>query len=315
MNRRVIRTIFLIIIIMLVCVGCTNKKNNKKKGNEVLHHTVFCRYSQSFCVGDNAIDLMLFTDDKDVGNWTIDNLDSAKIQIGYVVVPAEIQMLEIEDKLLYDKYHRGNMVVTADLQECSGDAFLCIKFKGEDEIVKYPLGSYGVSDYSNNSYDGIVQLVSGGVIKTDEEGNVFTYGVIVHCEIGKELTITKVDFGLDSAGLSTDKYVIYSPDEYKNNIRTSLDEVTFDQHVSNAYEKRFVSKINNEANILLGKGEYYLYFPVEYIDSESPVVSQATICISYMTSEGVEGSFVSNCNPFFMEYTKDEQVIDKMFSE
>lgn len=306
---------WIICFIVLCMTGCEygrqKKEVEKSKGDGVAK---FVPYMQSIATGNNEFDLLFYCDDEVKSAWVKDNIEEISIQIG----KSNTTSMSVEDIELTDdgEYCKGILKVTGEFeQECSGDMSLLVLMKNNQEKQKYELGECAVVDNNKTNYSDINQLQCGGVVKTDEKENVCTYGIIVHVEIGSDISIKKIDLALDQVGVDTDNYVIYSSQEYKERIEKSLDETTFDKINKDAYKKKRVSSIKKTIDLHLKRGEYYIYFPLVFMSSEAPGLVQSVIKLKYTNNRGEDISFISNCFPYFSEFSKSEMIVKDMFND
>lgn len=304
-----------IVCFMVLCLtGCKDEKQKKEvvkpNGDCVAK---FVNYMQSIATGDNEFDLLFYCDDAVKSAWAKDNIEEVSIKIG----ESNTTVMSVENIELTNegKYCRGVITLTGEFdQECSGVMSLLVLMKNNKEEQRYALGECAVVDNNKTDYSDINQLQCGGVVKMDDKENVYTYGIIAHVETDCDLSIKKIDLALDQVGLDTNNYVIYSPQEYKQKIEKSLDETTFDEINKDAYKKRKVSSLKKTINLQLKKGEYYIYFPLVFMSDALPGLVQSVIKLKYMNSKGKEISFVSNCFPYFSEFSKSESVVNDMFN-
>ena len=110
--------------------------------------------------------------------------------------------------------------------------------------------------------------------------------------------------------------IIFSPQEYKEKIENSLDETRFDEIYKDAYTKKKVDSLKNTIDLDLKKGEYYIYFPLTFTEDETPALIQSVIKLEYTDGKAGNGNicFISDCFPYFSEYTKSETVVKHMLS-
>lgn len=102
--------------------------------------------------------------------------------------------------------------------------------------------------------------------------------------------------------------------EYKEKIEKSLDETTFDEINKDAYKKKRVSSIKKTIDLRLKKGEYYIYFPLVFISDETPGLNRSVIKLKYTNSRENSIHFISNCFPYFSEFSKSEMILKDIFS-
>ena len=313
------RTIFMkkfvsgwvICFVFLCLMGC-NDGQQKENVEEAEGISRFVPYTQSITTGHNEFDLLFYCDEEDKSVWVKDKIDEVSIQIG----KSNTTVMSMENVELVDSgdYYKGIMKITGEFeQECSGDMYLLVSMKEKGKQQKYELGKCAVVDNSRTDYSDITQMQCGGVVKMDEKENVYTYGVITHVETGRDISIKKIDLALEHIGLATDQYVIYSHKEYKEKIENSLDETTFDKICKDAYIKKRVDFLNNTIDLDLKKGEYYIYFPLVFTENDTPGLVQSVIRIQYTNGTDKEKGFVSNCFPYFSEFSKNETVVKNMF--
>lgn len=302
-----------IFCLMLFCLtGCTDGRK-KEKAENTEGVSWFAPYTQSFAVGDNEFDLLFYCNEADKSAWAEDNIEEVSIQVGQ----SNTTIMSVENIELADdgEYCKGVMKVAGQFeQECSGDMSLLVLLKDKEEKQKYELGECAVVDNNKTDYSDINQLQCGGVVKTDDKENVYTYGIIAHVEVGRDISIKKIDLALDQVGVDTDNYVIYSPQQYKEKIEKSLDETTFDEINKDAYKKKRVSSIKKTIDLRLKKGEYYIYFPLVFISDETPGLNRSVIKLKYTNSRENSIHFISNCFPYFSEFSKSEMILKDIFS-
>ena len=153
---------------------------------------------------------------------------------------------------------------------------------------------------------------AGGVVKTDEQGYVFNYGIVLNVFTNKEIEITDINFGLnndvviDQTGIKT-----FSENEYKTKIFNLIDNAELNKIIDSAYNKRFFNQRELECKINLKKGKTYIYIPLKYSKDNNISLSEAVITVKYKV-EGKEAK-TSNSAVFFAEVSRDISQIEKMF--
>lgn len=301
------------LFVVLTFVGCNG--NSGEMNNEVNDGTRFARYSVSLTKDSGIIDLMFFMTKGDLNLWNIENIESAYIKIGDVITEVTVKSLTISDKIIYNRYYSGQITVEGDFEESSGDAYLSIIFSQNGQRMEYAIGNYGVVDSSQTTYDDIGNAISCGIVMSDEDDNenVNNYGIILHCEILKDITINNIGLGLEGLGLVVDDCIVYTPEEYHNEIYTLIDENRLDEVIDNVYEKRYVKKIKEEAGMELSAGEYYIYFPLETLGEGVPEFCQGVICIDYTNSDQNSHHYVTSSTLYFSEFWKSEASLNEMF--
>ena len=275
--------------------------------------TRFIEYSQSCATNNTTMDFTFFTKKPGLALWSNERILGCSIKVGNVETPARINQVDVSDRPIYDEYYMGNISVNADLKEAQGEACLVIQFDTEESVCEFSLGTLSILDNGSTTFDSVSQLIAGGVVATDENDNVFTYGIIVHCEIAEPITITEIGLGLNNVGLIADDCIIYTPSEYQGDIVDLIDNTEYDQLVPMAYTKQYAEYIDKSADIELDAGEYYIYFPVVITDDDVPAVNQASIVFKYRAQSGEDHTFVSSSWPFFSEMTKSVDMLEKMF--
>ena len=308
------KAIPLLVIILLMIVMVSACGRNVNKLSSVGAKTQFASYSQSVCAGECAFELLFFCTAEDLQRWKKENIEDMWIKIGENQTDVSIINLNVSENPIYERYYVGYLTIYGSFKESSGKMALNVQTKYDSEIREYDLGVCSVIDTRFSENVDIVEMMCGGVVKEDEDENVCTYGIIVHINVAEDIYINEIHLGLDNVGLDTENYLIFTPVEYKNSVYKNIDEVTFDKYYENAYVKKYVTDIDAVADIKLEKGEYYMYFPVEYIEN-TPVICQGVVNIEYTTSDGTRNNFISNCFPYFTEFGKSEESLKMMFEE
>ena len=297
------------LFICLCAAGCSQAKSE-----ENVPLSQFNQYSQSCCTSSTVFELTFFTKAEEVSKWDENNIIYSALKIGNVGVEVEIDSIVLSENLIYETYYMGYMTLNVDLKETSGTALLQIQFADEETVREFDLGNISVLDNGTTNYADVAQMVCGGIVATDEDGNVFTYGVVIHCELLNDITITQIGFGLEDVGVDADACIVYTPAEYANGVRDAIDNTEFDQYCDSAYEKKYVDVIDGSADIQLSVGEYYLYFPIQFTGEDVPALNQGVIVLTYENASGSENTFISSSWPYFTEMSKPRAVLDEMFA-
>lgn len=310
-----IRRIVLGVAMILALVACGK---DSKVSNDAMK-TCFIEYAQSIVAGENVLDLIFYCNENDLTRWRMENIEELYIEIqdkengNSKIVEGEISYLDVSEKAIFDAYYAGAIGVKGNFREASGNAYLCIQNKDDTEVKKYELGVCNIIKKENKEFEEINEFVCGGVVKADEQENVFTYGIVIHMGVENAITISGIDLGIDMVGIDNEEYIIYTPEEYQSQIFDSLEQTTFDQIVEEAYTKKYVEELDSTLNLTLEKGEYYIYFPLEYVNSSQLTVEQSIIRINYTTQDMKDFTYVSDCYPYFVEYSKSQDTLEELF--
>lgn len=300
---------FVLIISLIFCIfgmGCGKESTEPQ--------TEFMKHSRSFPTGEVWLDLIFASNEEDVTNWSMDFIDHVEMRIENENFPLEIESLQIEERARYGKYYQGTIIVEGILDKgMSGKAYLQVYFKDKEGYSEYEIGQIAVIDKANSAHDIITYALAGGVVEEDHSGKIRTYGVIVHWKVAEEIIVTSLDFGFDNLGVSSDDYIIYTPQQYQSGIKSAIENDKFDKYVNDAYETHMVSEINKSVDITLTEGEYYIYFPIEVCGEDIPELDQGALKIKYQTKSGKTGILVTNSWPYFSNLRISEEELIEMF--
>lgn len=317
-------------MMMFLAVGCTKEPDKeeqaKEEQNPVIQEeakiegkTCFASYNQSISLKDGYFTYLFFCDKTDKERWDRLNVQSIYRKVADYRQRMIINAILIEDELVYGNYYRGILALEGRPGSvCSGEMSLLVKMADSKVIREFHLGKCSVEKSSGTDQKDILQAYSSAVAKPDKDGNIATYGNIVHIKTKKDIKIQNIDIALEDVGLDTKHYKIYSPKEYKavagritvepcdEYMVSSLEEndpegidildedikedetktksvkgPSMDKIYKKAYKKKVVDSLDPSINLKLKRGEYYVYFPFLFTDKDVPSVTSAVLRISY----------------------------------
>ena len=214
--------------------------------------------------------------------------------------------------LRYGKYYRGTLYVKGNIaNEVSGEAYLRVYFEGKEECVEYPIGQIAVMNAVEAG--AITHAVLNGIVAEDQSGTIRNYGIMAHVKVAEKIVITGLDFGFDNLGLCGKSSMVYTPEQYKAGIDSAMENDRLNVYVRDAYQVHRVDRINEDAEICLEEGEYYIYFPIVVSEEQVPELDQGALEITYVSDDGEAGVFVTNSCPYFTAPNRAEAELDQMF--
>lgn len=310
MKKKLLGTIVMLLLVIITNIGCSTNKEIKQ--NNTGGKTCFVQKLSSLYSGDNEISLMFYSNEEDYSSWNLDNIEETILIIGNSRFDVKISDLKINENTVGKNYHQGYMVISGELSETSGYSYLELKKKDNQNTIKYKLGEYSiVKDKGCDNFEDL-DFECGGVVKTDENGEVFNYGIIMRIEAEKNIVIRNIDFGLDKVIIDNANYIIYDEYTYKNEIYDLIDSASYDKKVKSAYLKNKIGDKDTSLNIELKKEKYYIYFPLEYAENYS--MEESVVSIEYALSKHPEkNKNITNSFTYFIEMSKNEETIEKMF--
>ncbi len=306
-------SLLLVLLLALSAAGCASSASATTASTESA--TRFDRYNQSYFCGDITFDRTFYTTGNDAELWSTDNIVSCYLQIGTNTVPVTVDSVSFSEKVLYNTYRCGYLVLTGTLVESSGAATLIVLFAGEEESRSYDLGQMSVIDASDTEYTAISSFACGGIVAINDDDRIENYGIIMHCYVEEEITITQVGFGLESIGVDASRCQVYTPEEYGDTIMDAIDNNTLDEYVENAYQIHTVDSVDITAEITLEPGEYYLYLPMVELEDNDQTIDIATLCVQYTNQSGESKNFVVGGCHFFGGFTQPADVLEAWFAE
>lgn len=301
-------------IMLALSGGCAAESEDSAAADQS-GRTVFAEYLWSLNAQEQVMEFVFFSAQTDTDRWTEQNIEEVSVKIGEETASAQVTSVSMQDEILYDRYYRGTICLTVDFSSFSGhcgEASLCVLFSDEAQVTEYDLGSIAVVPEALQEDAVITQLVTGGVVREDDEENVMTYGIIAHLNAAEAVEISSMSFGLDSAAVLSDEAVLYSYEEYQDTVYAALENTTFDELVSDAYLRTTVTDPGTQCALTLDAGEYYIYLPVGYASGTDAALIQAALVVEY-TAASSAGTYVSSSNPYFSEFTKSQTVLEEMF--
>lgn len=362
-KTRKLCTLFLCFTVaMLLLAGCEEKSesgeetewNNEKQQMEVQKkegNSCFPIYTRGFSTKDTLFQFRFYCDRTDRERWTQFNIESVYLKVADYRQKMYVKMIQFDDEeeITEDGYFAGVLVLDGNVQKaCAGAMSLLVTMRDTEKEQEFPLGECSVvTSTETGGKKDVIKTESAVVAKPDKDGNIITYGNVVHIKTRKDIQIQSIDMAQDSVGLDTEHCKVYSPKEFKkekledrmkvgaNDQYTVTDlasqdpdyvsildedkedeniDLTMDHIYKKAYAKQVVPSLNSRITLTLKQGEYYIYFPFQFAKKEVPDVISAVIRISYTTKGKKKEQYVSKASYYFMEW-KSDSAIKKLMSE
>lgn len=336
-KKKLKASVFLFLIVALfVLAGC---ENGQKSDSE----THFIPYKRSLPV-HKLIDLRFsfYCTEGDIENWDLYNISSAYIQIGEIRTKMSYMggTLVVDTEPVYDHYYSGDFVLSGEFEEpCSGTMYLIIRMNGEDRERKYNVGQCCIVDDKGAEKQPLLCMEMGAIANIDENNNLFTYGNILHIKVKEDITINKMDLGLQDVWLDTKNCRVYSKKEYKElskgiiqlwtddyiayplrlnaatNQNANTQTAAWDKVWSDCYKKKQGAAPVSDVQIKLEMGEYYIYCPFVFGEKNPGSVIESVFQCTYYCKGNKKFHYVSDPNTYFREYTKGIDYINELFKD
>lgn len=311
--------------------------------NKAVPETHFIPYRRSL-PAHKLLDLRFsfYCSEGDIEKWDLYNISSAYIQIGEKRTKMSYMdgTLVVDTEPVYDQYYSGDFVLSGEFEEpCSGTMYLIIEMRGEDRERKYNVGQCCIVEDHDTEKQSILCKEMGAIANIDENKNLFTYGNILHIKVNENITINRMDFGMQDVCLDAENCKVYSEKEFKNlskgitqlwtddyivyplrlNAATSQNKNTqiaaWNRVWSDCYKKKQGNTLASEVRIELEKGEYYIYCPFVFKEKNAESVIESVFHCTYFGKENKELHYVSEPTTYFREYTKEINYLNELFEK
>ena len=305
--RIALKTLFFVIVFICQISLSSCGKNNDA---EIPHGSVVVMNNQSVVAGSVSLEYVFYTTKEELSLWTEESIDSVAVYVNDKKYSAELDYVVTEEKAVWDYYYAGQLCVTVnDLNE-GGSVVLEVAFN-DQSIKTYDAGNVGVIQKQEN--DGRVHIDAlGGVVAEDDDGMVWSYGIILKCYVYNTVTIRTIDFDIEELGLSLENAVVYTTEEYKKEILSAILNTNYDEYVADAYKRHYSENLNDTGTITLESGEYYLYLPILWKNEDGYQIAQGAVNVTYESEEGVyvetSGQF-----PFYSSTACSYKMLKELF--
>lgn len=205
MKKRIFGAAVVIVAIVLIIVAFNSKNDNQKETVK------FDKLLSSLYTGSQQLNLNFKCYNPNRASWKKSNIESVRVAVGSDEFDVNVDELKLEDELIDNKYYMGHITLSGEFETSIGDdARLIVKKKDDNEEHSYEIGTLVFINDENENYKECSFVNAEAVLKTDNNDNVYNYGIIIELNTNKNIEISNVRLGLDNYVEVDNNYKIFN---------------------------------------------------------------------------------------------------------
>ena len=295
MKKRIFGAAVVIVAIVLIIVAFNSKNDNQKE------KVKFDKLLSSLYTGSQQLNLNFKCYNPNRASWKKSNIESVRVAVGSDEFDVNVDELKLEDELIDNKYYMGHITLSGEFETSIGDdARLIVKEKDDNEEHSYEIGTLVFINDENENYKECSFVNAEAVLKTDNNDNVYNYGIIIELNTNKNIEISNVRLGLDNYVEVDNNYKIFNQQNFEE-IHSMIGDSKLENKIKDVYKKKFYETIIIEdLGLKLQKGKNYVYFPLKYKKGNTLSLDEAVISINYKSSGENKEKVVTNSATFYV---------------